>query len=130
MSAVPAPSRKPAPRLAVVRGRRVALPRLAMAPWLLYTGLLALAFIGLVYAQTSLNATAMELDELRAQTVVAQAEGDALRLEIARLSSPDRVIGRAEELGKQLPDVPLRELRVDAPSVPTGPVGGYASEGP
>ena len=130
MSTVPAPRQRPAPRLAVVRGRRVVLPRVAMAPWLLYTGLLALAFLGLAYAQTSLNATAMELDDLRAETVVARAEGDALRLEIARLSSPDRVIGRAEELGMQLPDVPLRTLLVDAPEPRGGLTGAYASEGP
>lgn len=129
MSVVPAPSQKPAPRLAVVRGRRVALPRMAMAPWLLYTGLLALAFLGLVYAQSSLNTRAMELDAIRSQVVVADAEGDAIRLEIARLSSPDRVIGRAEEMGMQLPDVPLRTILVDVPAPARASVS-FASEAP
>ncbi len=128
MSVVRAPSRERAPRLAIVRGRKVALPRMAMAPWLLYTGLLALAFLGLVYAQTSLNTKAMELDGIRAQVVVAEAEGDAVRLEIARLSSPDRVIGRAEEMGMHLPDVPLRTILVDAPA-PDGPVVSLAAGG-
>ena len=129
MSVVPAPTQKPAPRLAVVRGRRVALPRMAMAPWLLYTGLLALAFLGLVYAQSSLNTRAMELDAIRSQVVVADAEGDAIRLEIARLSSPDRVIGRAEEMGMHLPDVPLRTILVDVPA-PSRVLASYASEAP
>lgn len=112
MSAVPVGERSARPRLAVVKGRR-RLPRLAMAPWLLYTAMLALAFIGLVYAQSSLNTRAMELDTLTEQRVEAELEGDALRIEIARLSAPDRIVGRAEELGMELPEVPLRTLLVD-----------------
>lgn len=111
MSAIPVRAGGSRPRLAVVRGVR-GLPRLALAPWLLYTALLALAFLGLVYSQSSLNSRAMELAEVQTQTRAAEAQRDALRLEVARLSSPDRVITRAEELGMTLPDVPLRTLLV------------------
>jgi cell division protein FtsL len=112
MSAVPVRSAGTRPRLAVVRGAR-RLPRIALAPWLLYTALLALAFLGLVYSQSSLNTKAIELSQIQAQTRVAEAQRDALRLEVARLAAPDRVITRAEELGMTLPDVPLRTLLVD-----------------
>ncbi len=112
MSAIPLRSARSRPRLAVVRGVR-GLPRIALAPWLLYTALLALAFLGLVYSQSSLNTKAMELTAIQAQTHQAEAQRDALRLEVARLSSPDRIISRAEELGMTLPDVPLRTLLVE-----------------
>jgi cell division protein FtsL len=112
MSAIPVRSAGSRPRLAVVRGVR-SIPRIALAPWLLYTALLALAFLGLVYSQSSLNTKSMELAQIQAETRVVAAQRDALRLEVARLSSPDRVITRAEELGMTLPDVPLRTLLVE-----------------
>ncbi len=112
MSAIPVRSAGARPRLAVVRGVR-GLPRIALAPWLLYTALLALAFLGLVYSQSSLNTKSIELTGIQAQTRVAEAQRDALRLEVARLAAPDRVITRAEELGMTLSDVPLRTLLVD-----------------
>lgn len=116
MSAVPHPRSEGRPRLAVVRGRR-RLPRFALAPWLIYTVLLAVAFLGIIYGQSSLNTRAMELTDLRAQVAAAEAEGQALRLEIARLSAPDRIVTRAEELGLVIPDTALRTLLVDDPAL-------------
>lgn len=116
MSAITQPRPEGRPRLAVVRGRR-RLPRLALAPWIIYTTLLAVAFLGIIYGQSSLNTRAMELTELRAQVAAAEADGHALRLEIARLSAPDRIVTRAEELGLVIPDMALRTLLVDDPAL-------------
>jgi len=84
-----------------------------MVPWLAYTMLLALAFLALVYSQTSLNNRAVELDAVRAEAVEAARVGEGLKLEIARLQAPDRVVAKAAELGMRLPDVPLRTLTAD-----------------
>jgi cell division protein FtsL len=112
MSAVPVGGQVVRPGLKVVRGRR-RLPRFAMVPWLAYTMLLALAFLALVYSQTSLNNRAVELDAVRAEVVEAARVGEGLKLEIARLQAPDRVVAKAAELGMRLPDVPLRTLTAE-----------------
>lgn len=113
MSAIPVGGDQPVrPVLKVVKGRR-SLPRLAMVPWLAYTILLGAAFLGLVYSQTSLNERAMDLDAVRDAVAVASSEQDALRLEIARLQAPDRIVSQAVELGMRRPDVALRTLAAD-----------------
>ncbi len=122
MSAIPVGGDQPVrPVLKVVKGRR-SLPRFAMVPWLAYTILLGAAFLGLVYSQTSLNQRAMELDAVRDAVAVAAAEQDALRLEIARLQAPDRIVSQAIGLGMHLPDVALRTVVADVtPSTATLP---------
>lgn len=113
MSAIPVGGDQPVrPVLRVVKGRR-SLPRLAMVPWIAYTILLGAAFLGLVYSQTSLNQRAMELDAVHDAVVVASAEQDALRLEIARLQAPDRIVSQAVELGMERPAVALRTVTAD-----------------
>ncbi len=95
--------------LTVVKGR-ARLPRTVMAPWAIYVLMLAIGFLGVVYSQSSLNAQAVELSQLRAQVAVAEAHSDTLRLEIARLRSPKRIAREAELLGMEIPTIRLETL--------------------
>lgn len=85
----------------VVQGRRTQRPRIG--GWVVYTAVVALAFFGLIYSQTSLDSSAFELKELEAQIAVEEASYQELRLLVARLQSPARVAPAARDLGMVLP---------------------------
>lgn len=95
----PQPARRAPVR--VVAGSRRARPRIG--GWVVYTVVVALAFFGLIYSQTSLDSSAFELKELEAQIAVEEAEYQELRLMVARLQSPARIAPAAEDLGMVLP---------------------------
>ncbi len=102
--------------LTVIRGR-ARFPRTVLAPWLIYVVLLAVGFLGVIYSQSSLNAQAVQLSELKGQIAAAQVHSDTLRLEIARMRSPKRIALEAESLGMELPTIHVETIV--APGVKT-----------
>jgi len=95
----PQPARR-APVRVVAGSRR---PRPRIGGWVVYTVIVALAFFGLIYSQTSLDSSAFELKELEAQIAVEEAHYQDLRLLVARLQSPARIAPAAADLGMVLP---------------------------
>lgn len=85
----------------VVQGHQSARPRLS--GWILYTVVAAVAFFGLIYSQTQLNASAIEINEIQQAIELEQERFEALQLQIARLESPALVVPVAEELGMVFP---------------------------
>jgi cell division protein FtsL len=77
-----------------------------------------IAFLGLVFARTSLDKSAFELSELN-RAIAQQSEiNKDLRLEIAQLENPAHIAPLAEEMGLIIPDQ-TRQLLVDlTPSSP------------
>lgn len=71
--------------------------------WLFYTVLVAAVFFGLIYAQTELDASAFELRDLEEQIAVAEQRQLELELDLARMSSPARIVPAASDLGMVLP---------------------------
>lgn len=112
MTARTAPALDRSRQIRVITGRGI--QRRGIAPWLLFTALAIFAFFSLIYSRTTLNDSAFQLEEIQTQTVDAQAEYQRLRLEVARLQSPKRILPLAEELGLVLP----QQVRVvEAPGV-------------
>jgi cell division protein FtsL len=85
-------------------------------------------FLGLGFAQTSLDKSAFELSDLEAGIAEQQALNEELRLEIARLENPARIAPLAEDLGMVLPvetDTILVDLPESGPAVVSAqPPGG------
>lgn len=116
MSARPQRSSANDRSLRVVKGRTRQRP--AIAPWMIMAMVGIIAFLGLVFARTSLDKSAFELSELN-RAIVEQAEiNKDLRLEIAQLENPAHIAPLAEEMGLIIPDQ-TRQLLVDlTPSSP------------
>lgn len=95
--------------LSVIVGRR-RFSRLIIFPWVIYLLLIGVAFIGLSYARTSMNTGAMTLEDLRQEISTEAGRTAQLRLEIARLRSPDRIIEEATALGMGTPTVPVQTV--------------------
>ncbi len=74
-----------------------------VAAWVVYTVVVAAVFFGLIYSQTELDGSAFELQKLDQQLTDAQLRHSALSLEVARLSSPARIVPAANDLGMVLP---------------------------
>ena len=102
MTARPAPAASPVSRLRVIQGKRLARPK--AWGWMLVAVAAVAIFFALVVANTALDRTAFELEEIRSQIVVEQARYDQLRLDVARLRSPERIQPLAEQLGLVYPD--------------------------
>ncbi len=118
MTARLAPAAQQRPQIRVIRGRGV--QPLRMAPWLLFTVLVVFVFFALIYSWTALSGSAFDLKEVDAQIAQEAATFDKLRLEVARLQSPERIVPLAEEIGLVLPD---QVRTVEAAGV-TGSDGG------
>lgn len=102
MSAVPVRSRGfSAAPLRVVRGRRITRPQVGV--WAVYTVVAVLAFFALIYSRTALDRSAIELERIEEQIAIEENSYQQLRLEVARLGSPDRIVPAANELGLVLP---------------------------
>ena len=102
MTARPAPAARPRPQIRVLPGRGV--QPLRLAPWLLFTVLVVFVFFALIYSRTALSESAFRLKEVDAQIAQAEATFQQMRLEVARLQSPERIVPLAEEIGLVLPD--------------------------
>lgn len=94
----------------VVRGTKLRRP--AVGPWVIVAIIAISGFLGLGFAQTSLDRAAFELAELEKAIDQAEAHNLDLKLEIARLENPARIAPLAEEMGLVLPDV-TKQLLVD-----------------
>lgn len=110
--------------LRVVKGRRSRRP--TVAPWMVMALVGITAFLGLVFARTSLDQSAFELADLNS-LISQQSELNAeLRLEIAQLENPAHIAPLAEEMGLIIPDE-TRQLLVDLN--PTSPRVVSADDG-
>lgn len=83
-----------------------------MAPWMIVALIAVAGFLGLGFAQTSLDRSAFDLAELNRSLALEQAANLDLRLEIARLENPARIAPLAEEMGLVIPQT-TRQLLVD-----------------
>ncbi|HKY47485.1 MAG TPA: cell division protein FtsL [Acidimicrobiia bacterium] len=92
---------RPTHGLRVVTGRRQ--NRQPIAPWLIFSLVAVVAFLGMVLTRTSLDRIAIELSTVEAQLAEAKGLNQRLRLEIAQLESPARVAPAAQELGMVYP---------------------------
>ena len=96
-------------------GRRVRRP--SMAPWMIMVLIAIVAFLGLVFARTSLDKSAFDLAELNKSIDEQVALNEQLRLEVARLENPARIAPLADELGLVVPTETQQLLvNLDAPS--------------
>lgn len=89
-------------RLRVIPGRRNLRPTLGT--WLLFTAVAILLFFALILSRVALDKPALELSELRTQIEAEQARYQQLRLQVAELQAPDRIMSRADDLGLVYPD--------------------------
>ena len=87
--------------LRVVTGQRK--KRQPMAPWLIFSVVAVVAFMGMVLTRTSLDRIAIELASVEMQLAEAKGLNQRLRLQIAQLESPARVAPAARELGMVYP---------------------------
>lgn len=92
---------RPAQGLRIVTGQRK--KRQPIAPWLIFSVVAVVAFLGMVLTRTSLDRIAIELSTVEGQLAEAKGLNQRLRLEIARLESPARVAPAAQELGMVYP---------------------------
>lgn len=89
------------PGLRVVTGRRER--RQPLAPWLIFSVVAVVAFLGMILTRTSLDRAAIELSSIERDLAEATSLNQRLRLEIARLESPARVAPAAQQLGMVYP---------------------------
>jgi cell division protein FtsL len=73
----------------------------------------ALVF-GVVTVQAILSQTSFRMGELEKEGIELRQNYGQLKLEVARLSAPGRIVHEAKRLGLTLPDK-VRTLSVDAP---------------
>jgi cell division protein FtsL len=85
----------------LVGARARSSPRLG--PWLLLTVVVLAAFFLLIYSRIALDRSAFVIEEVDRQMVVEETRYWELRLESARLQSPERIVARAQELGMVYP---------------------------
>lgn len=100
-------------RLRVLEGRRRARSVL-FAPWSIVVFVAVVGFLGLGFAQTSLDNSAFELSDLETAINEQHALNEELKLEIARMENPARIAPLAEELGMVLP-LETSTILVDLP---------------
>ncbi len=88
----------------------------------------ALCLFGIVVFHVMLTQNQFRLDALQDQALERQAEFDRLRLQVAELESPDRIVADAQQLGM----VPAPKVVYLTPTVeePTGRTGGPESAAP
>jgi cell division protein FtsL len=119
------PSLRPSrPRLEIVppherrlRSRRIRRRLVSCAG-----ALAALAVVfGLVLVHVELTANQLRLTSLQDQAQKAEAKNDALRLQVANLASPARIVARAQQLGMVTPQVVLYLGAVAGVTAPTTP---------
>jgi cell division protein FtsL len=92
--------------LRVVTGQRK--KRQPMAPWLIFSLVAVIAFMGMVLTRTSLDRIAIELSSVETQLAEAKGLNQRLRLQIAQLESPARVAPAARDLGMVYPQTSNR----------------------
>lgn len=86
--------------LVVSRQRR----RPRIKGWVFFTCVVVASFLALIYSRVTLDRSAFVIEELQQELAEHETRYWELRLEVARLESPDRVIRAAEGLGLVYPD--------------------------
>ncbi|HUP86119.1 MAG TPA: hypothetical protein VM143_10675 [Acidimicrobiales bacterium] len=103
----PRPAREARPELRVVRTdetiNEAARARFVRQFVVVATVIAALCLFGVVVFHVLLTQNQFRLDKLQEQSLERQAEYDRLRLEVAELESPDRVVAAAQVLGMVTP---------------------------
>lgn len=99
MTAQPQAASVPALELVVDRPVR----RLRLRGWVIFTVAAVVAFLALIYSRVLLDRSAFLLEDLGSQIESAETVYWELRLEVARLESPERVIRAAEGMGLVYP---------------------------
>lgn len=102
MTAPAVPRSAPARNLRVLTSRR-RRRRQPLAPWLIFSVVAIVAFLGMVLTRTSLDRIAIDLTAAEVQLAEAKSLNQRLRLEIARLESPARIAPAARALGMVYP---------------------------
>ncbi len=102
MTAQPLRHPRSRPGLRVVTGKKVSRP--AMGPWVVFSLVAIVAFLGMVATRTSLDRSAIELSAIERDIAEALTMNQRLRLEIGRLESPARIAPLAREMGMIYPD--------------------------
>ena len=110
MTVVARPQPRQSESIRVLKGKVSRRP--VMGPWLIVALIAVGGFLGLGFAQTSLDRAAFELAELEKAIDQAEATNLDLKLEIARLENPARIAPLAEEMGLVLPET-TNQLLVD-----------------
>ena len=87
-------------------------PRLRF--WVVFAVAVILAFFGLIFSRISLDRSAFVLENLERQITEQEARVGDLRVEVARLRSPERISSLAEEMGLVYPAERI-SVRVPAP---------------
>jgi cell division protein FtsL len=83
-----------------------------------------LLVFGVVTVQAILSQTSFRMRQLESRGIHLRQDYGRLKLEVARLSAPRRLVQEAKRLGLRLPDR-VRTLSVDGPTVPgVTPSGG------
>lgn len=110
MTAIANPQPRTREEIRVLRGQRSRRP--VLGPWMIVALIAVTGFLGLGFAQTSLDRAAFDLAELEKAIGEAEALNLELSLEIARLENPARIAPLAEEMGLVLPET-TNQLLVD-----------------
>lgn len=106
MTARPLRNPRPTHGLRVVTGQRKR--HQPIAPWLIFSLVAVVAFLGMVLTRTSFDRIAIELSTVEAELAEAKGLNQRLRLQIAQLESPARVAPAAQELGMVYPQTSNR----------------------
>ncbi len=90
--------------------------RVRLRGWVVFTLTAVLAFMSLIYSRVLLDRSAFALNDLDTQINATESRYWELRLEVARLESPQRVIRAAEGMGLVLPTarIPVEAVGVDS----------------
>jgi cell division protein FtsL len=122
----PAPEAEaPGGHLHLVAPRRRGRPMRRVVLSFLAAGVLVVSF-GLVGLHVVIAEAQFRLDKLQQQTNTAQARYEKLRLSVAELQAPGRIVSRAEQLGMRQPGT---ETFLPAPGVRRTGASGSPAQG-
>ncbi len=80
--------------------------------WIVFSVAVVIAFFGLIFSRISLDQTAFVLEDLEQKIAEEEARHGALRVEVARLQSPERISKLAQTMGFVYP---ATFIALDAP---------------
>lgn len=83
--------------------------------WIIFAIAVIIAFFGLIFSRISLDRSAFVLENLERQIAEQEARVGELRVEVARLQSPDRISSLAEEMGLVYP---AERVSLRVPEIP------------
>ena len=87
--------------LDLVHSGTIRVPRIR--GWLVFTVAVVAAFFVLIFSRTALDRTAFELQELESRIAAEETRYWELRLDLARLQAPERIMRLGEEMGLVYP---------------------------